>query len=116
MDPQRVKLERFENGVWWLTTESGKEYQVVRKMNSIAKANLETMLENGGVAFLTLQSKETSGEILCCISPTEGLDFWDEDAYCRVTDQTGNRNPNAEADIRAATHRMRKIGILKENS
>ena len=110
---QQVKLERFDNGAWWLTTQSKQEYRV-DSINQHCTEKLEQILKNGkGTAYITLEqiTEYHSEASRCKISLTADPGWNDDDVYCLVTNETGNRNPNAKQDIAAATERMRQMGI-----
>lgn len=111
--PKEIRVERFDNGAWWFTTKAGQEYRVA-SINDHCTEKLENILEKGGgTAYMTLEAitEYHSDESRCKISITDASGWNDDDVYCLVTNETGNRNPNAKQDIAAATHRMRQMGI-----
>ena len=110
---QEIKVERFNNGAWWFTTKAGQEYRVA-SINHYCTEKLENILEKGkGKAYITLEAitEYNSNESRCKISLTDASGWNDDDVYCLVTNETGNRNPNAKRDIATATQRMLQMGI-----
>ena len=101
MNAQKVKIKSFQNGAWWFTTEDGQEY-AVSSINENSKKCLEALRDNNkGNTYITLEriTQYASDEYRCKVSAVPDSGWRDEDAFCLVTNETGNLNPNAEQDI-----------------
>ena len=111
--PQKAEILSFDNGAWWLKTENGQEYNV-SSVNEHCTEKLRKLKENGTV-YITLEkiNEYHSQEYRCKVSATDATGWNDEDAYCLVTNETGNLNPNAASDIAAAKRNMALLGIGK---
>ena len=109
-----IKIRKFDNGAWWVTTQEGQEYMITSINKNCTQKLLKIYKENEAneaKAFITLEkiTQYPSDEYRAKISRIADSGWQDEDVYCQVSNETGNLNPNADIDIAAAKRRIEQL-------